>query len=90
MSQQEPPKIEFPCPNYPVKVIGQAYDDYDRDMLRLIQQHAPDASADNMKVNDSRQGRFRSLTFYITATGVEQLSSLHRELSAHDAVKMVI
>lgn len=89
-TQAQAPKIEFPCLNYPVKVVGQACQDYVETMHAIMQKHAPECSVSNVKVNDSRNGSFRSVTFYITATGVEQLQNIHRDLSAHEYVRMVM
>ena len=40
MSQQEPPKIEFPCADYPIKVMGIASQDYYDAVLAIIERHA--------------------------------------------------
>ncbi|MEK9766725.1 MAG: DUF493 domain-containing protein [Thalassolituus sp.] len=52
--------------------------------------HAEDCDIDRIRVQDSSNGRFRSVTLYITATGKEQLVNIHRDLSAHPNVRMVI
>lgn len=90
MSQPEPPKIEFPCANYPVKVLGQCKDDYVATVFEIVRKHAPDCSDQTLRVNDSSNGSFRSITLYITATGVDQLESLHKELMSHEYVKIVM
>lgn len=90
MSQQEPPKIEFPCANYPVKVIGLCEDDYLEVVLGIVRKHAPECSDDNIKEKESSKGRFRSVTLYITATGIDQLECLHKDLMAHEYIRMVI
>lgn len=90
MSQQEPPKIEFPCANYPVKVIGLCEDDYLDVVLSIVRKHAPECGDDNIKEKESSKGRFRSVTLYITATGVDQLECLHKDLMAHEYIRMVI
>ena len=88
--QQDPPKIEFPCENYPIKVVGEACLGYDAMIIEIVRKHAPELKDAACKANDSRNGRFRSLTLYITATGIPQLQALHQELSQHPNVKMVI
>lgn len=90
MSQQEPPKIEFPCENYPIKIVGEAIDDYDAVMIDIVRVHAGDFDLERIRVQESSNGRFRSLTIYITATGTDQLVSIHRDLTAHPNVRMVI
>ena len=90
MSQQEPPKIEFPCENYPIKIVGEAIDDYDAIMIDIVRVHAGDFDLERIRVQESSNGRFRSLTIYITATGKDQLVNIHRDLTAHPHVRMVI
>ncbi|MAK91958.1 MAG: hypothetical protein CMI08_13670 [Oceanospirillaceae bacterium] len=90
MSQPEAPKIEFPCANYPVKVLGHGKDDYEAVILEIVRIHAPDLDVERISVRDSKNGRFRALTVYITATGIDQLQNLHQDLMAHEYVHMVI
>lgn len=83
-------KIEFPCPDFPIKVLGQSADDYHDFVVEIVQIHAPDLEVERIKVNESSNGRFTSLTMYITATGPEQLKAIHEDLIKHDRVKMVM
>ncbi|MCW2294166.1 putative lipoic acid-binding regulatory protein [Pseudomonas sp. BIGb0408] len=84
------PKIEFPCPNYPIKVIGEAGDGFTDMVIEVIQRHAPDFDAGTLVTRDSRNGRFLSVQVLITATGVEQLQSIHVDLRATGRVQMVL
>ena len=88
--QQEPPKIEFPCPNYPIKVVGRNDDSFRGFVIEIVQIHVPDLDLATVSVQDSRKGTFQSVRFTITARGIEQLSALHEALIASDRVKMVI
>jgi putative lipoic acid-binding regulatory protein len=36
--QQEPPKIEFPCPNYPIKVVGVNSDNFRGFVIKITAQ----------------------------------------------------
>lgn len=90
MAEQDPPKIEFPCADYPIKIMGEHSDAYQEDVLDLVEKHAP--GFDRLKVSHrvSSKGSFRSITVFITATGVDQLEALHIELKALSATKMVL
>ncbi|MCP4598469.1 DUF493 family protein [Neptuniibacter sp.] len=88
--QQEPPKIEFPCPNYPIKVVGVNSDNFRGFVIEIVQIHVPDFDLSSVSVQDSRNGSFQSVRFKITAQGVDQLKALHEALIASDRVKMVI
>jgi putative lipoic acid-binding regulatory protein len=90
MSEQQPPKIEFPCPDYPIKVIGVNSDDFRGFVIETVQIHAPDFDITTVTVQDSREGTFQSVRFCITATGAEQLERLHQDLKASGRVKIVI
>lgn len=89
MSQQEPPKIEFPC-RYPIRVMGEAHGDFIDKVYEIVNQHAPDIDRASMKTRDSRQGRFISVHFVIEAQSVAQLECIHVSLKAYSAVKMVL
>ena len=82
MSQPEAPKIEFPCENYPIKVVGEAMENYEEVIVEIVRVHAEDCDMERIRIQESSNGRFRSVTLYITATGKDQL--------AHANVRMVI
>lgn len=90
MSNPDAPKIEFPCKDYPVKVMGEAGAELHKLVVLVMSKYDPSFDADCIKTKDSSKGRFQSLTVLITATGVEQLSALHQELIASPLVKMVL
>ncbi|MBY4676213.1 YbeD family protein [Marinobacterium arenosum] len=90
MSEQDAPKIEFPCPDYPIKVVGVNDDNFRGFVVETVQIHAPDLDISRVTVNDSRNGTFQSVTLMITATGEDQLRALHTDLMASGRVRMVI
>ena len=92
MSEQDatPPKIEFPCERYPIKIIGEAGEGFTELMVEIIQRHAPDFDATSINIRDSKNGRFLSVQVLITATGIEQLESIHQDLRATGRVQMVL
>ena len=89
MSEQEPPKIEFPC-DYPIKVLGRSSEAFRGIILGVFERHAPGFDQAGIQVKDSAKGTFTSLTITITATGEDQLQALHEDLMATGHVKMVI
>lgn len=89
MSQQEPPKIEFPCA-YPIKVLGLNTDDFETVIIEVFHRHAPGFDSDTVLIKKSGKGTFSSLNITITATGPKQLDALHKDLLATGLVKMVI
>jgi len=89
MTEQEPPKIEFPC-DYPIKVLGRSSEEFRGIILEVFERHAPGFDEQMITVKDSARGTFTSLTVTITATGKEQLEALHQDLLDTGHVQMVI
>jgi hypothetical protein len=90
MSDPQPPKIEFPCVDYPIKVLGDAGHELHRLVLEVIERHAPGFDETRITVKDSSNGRYQSLTVWIVATGEPQLRAINDDLRATGIVKMVI
>ncbi len=90
MSHQEPPKIEFPCADYPIKILGDAGDDMLTFVLATTEQFAPGFDRTQVSLKASSKGRFQSVTVLITATGEAQLSAYHDALRASSMIKMVL
>lgn len=89
-SQVNPPKIEFPCPRYPIKVVGDAGEDFRELVIEVVQRHAPDLDTTSLVMRESSKGRFVSVQVLITATGVDQLQAIHVDLRATGRVHMVL
>ncbi|MBL4796179.1 MAG: DUF493 family protein [Oleispira sp.] len=87
---KDAPKIEFPCANYPIKVIGQCIAGYDAIIIELMRRYDPSLDVSKVHAKDSAKGTFRSITLYITATGIDQLEKLNAELMSLECVKMVM
>lgn len=88
--QQEPPRIEFPCENYSIRIVGTASDDFQQVVVDVVSKHAPDMDHKRVSTKDSSKGNFLSVTVYITATGEPQLKAIFDDLKATGLVKMVI
>jgi len=89
MTEQTPPVIEFPC-DYPIKVIGDAADDFEHFVAAVIRRHDPSFQAEGINCQPSRNGRFTSVRLTLRATGQEQLQALFVELKASGRVHMVL
>ncbi|MTI14717.1 YbeD family protein [Sansalvadorimonas verongulae] len=89
MSEQQPPKIEFPCDNYRISVMGVADEGFHKFVLEVVRRHAPDHDG-QYTVRDSSKGRFVAIVVAIRATGEEQLRALHNDLKANKNVRMVL
>lgn len=89
-TQPPPPKIEFPCKDYPIKILGDSGQELHEWVIEVMERHAPGFDQTQISVKDSRNGRYQSLTVKITATGEAQLKTIHEELSASSCTKMVM
>jgi putative lipoic acid-binding regulatory protein len=56
----------------------------------VFERHAPGFDQQTIAVKISSKGTFTSLTITITATGPDQLESLHQDLLATGQVTMVL
>ncbi len=90
MSDLPPPKIEFPCPGYTIRVMGEASADFRAYVAGVFERHADDFDRDAVKIRPSRNGRFESINIVITATGTAQLQAIFDDLKKHPAVQMVL
>ncbi|HZJ92062.1 MAG TPA: DUF493 domain-containing protein [Thiopseudomonas sp.] len=89
-TEQKPPKIEFPCADYPIKIIGDSCDNFVEVVIEVVQRHAPEVDAGAITRRDSRNGRFLSVQVHITAQCIEQLEDINRDLRETGIVRMVL
>jgi len=89
MSNEQEPKIEFPC-LYPIKIIGVAEDDFQQAVLAKVEKHAGKIDPDQITANFSKNRNYLSVRVNITATGKEQLQALFTDLKTLASVKMVL
>lgn len=89
-SEQQPPTIEFPCADYPIKIIGDNCDTFVEVVLEVLKRHAPEVDPESVVCRDSSKGRFVSVQVCINAQGVEQLEKINRDLRETGIVRMVL
>ena len=88
-AENAPPKIEFPCANYRISVMGTPQDDFHQFVLDTVAKHAPDHDGTHT-IKKSNKGTFVAVVVHITATGEEQLKALHKDLCEDSRVRMVL
>ncbi|MCL6556693.1 MAG: DUF493 domain-containing protein [Burkholderiales bacterium] len=81
--------LEFPQ-RFPIKIMGEARDDFAQTMVEIVLRHAPDYDPAATEMRPSRNGRYLSLTCTIHAVSRAQLDALYGELSRHPWVKVVL
>ena len=81
--------IEFPC-DFPIKVMGEAHEEFANLILGLIQQHLPAFDATRIEMRASTGGKYVSLTCTVLVDSKPQLDDIYRSLTAHPKVKYVL
>jgi putative lipoic acid-binding regulatory protein len=79
--------LEFPC-SFTYKVMGHAKPELPELVLEVIQRHAPGDYTPRIK--PSAKGNYHSVSVTITATHIEQVETLYKELGEIDIVRMVL
>lgn len=85
----DPPRIEFPC-DYPITVMVDAGAELRSRVFAAFALHAPGFDAERVTERSSRNGKYQSLCFVITATGEAQLRTLFESLKSCAGVHMVL
>ncbi|MEN8213489.1 MAG: DUF493 domain-containing protein [Pseudomonadota bacterium] len=81
--------MQFPC-EIAVKAMGRADGDFEAIVVGIVRRHVPDLGEGSVSCRTSRGGNYLAVTVRVNATSREQMDALYRELSAHDAVTMVL
>lgn len=76
--------FEFPCA-FPIKAMGRAGEGLDLLVVEIVRRHA-ELAQEEVKVRESRGGKWVSVTVVVQAQGRDQLDAIYRELSGHERV----
>lgn len=79
--------LEFPC-HFSYKVMGYAQPELTDLVLEVIQRHAPGTY--NPTLKPSAKGTYHAVSVTITATSIEQVETLYKELGDIEIVRMVL
>ena len=81
--------VEFPC-HFPIKIIGEAHQDFIQIITKLLKKHVHDFINKNIESKMSSEGKFISLTCTIYVTSKQQLDLIYKDLSSHPMTKFVL
>jgi len=81
--------FDFPC-EFPIKVMGEAADDFDSLVVSLVRRHSPDLGEGAVRTRKSRRGRYMAVTVTVQARSRAQLDAIYLELTAHERVLMAL
>jgi putative lipoic acid-binding regulatory protein len=82
-------KIEFPCINYPIKVVGDSGATYKDTVIEVLSKHAKVDLA-TLAERQSRNGKYTTVQLHIVATDEDQLRDINSALRATGIVHMVL
>ena len=84
------PLIEFPCEDYPIRVIADSSADLREAVVEIVRAHDAEFEERCVEERASRAGNYTSVRLAIRATGERQLKALHADLLAHPLVRLVL
>jgi len=79
--------IKFPC-EFPLKVFGLNKPEFEQIMIDLISAHCPESTHFQVKKNESKKGKYQSLTITFTAQSRQQMDDIYQSLTDSDHVVM--
>ncbi|WP_065350611.1 DUF493 domain-containing protein [Pseudomonas cerasi] len=82
-------KIEFPCNDYPIKVIGDTSVDFTAAVMEVLKKHAT-VDLKTLAERQSSNGKYTTVQLHIVATGEDQLRDINSALRATGFVHMVL
>lgn len=80
--------LELPA-EFPIKAMGRAQSGFVERVVAIVRAHAP-VSDEAIRVQDSRNARFVSVTVTIRAQSRAQLDAIYNDLTACDDVLMAL
>jgi uncharacterized protein len=81
--------LDFPC-DFPIKVMGRKEAGFREVVVALVEAHAGPIADERVRLRESRDGNFVSLTLLVRADSQAQLDAIYTDLSGHDQVLMVL
>ncbi len=82
-----PPPLEFPC-DYPIKIMGEACETFEAEMVALIREHAPNLGEGAVSLRSSKGGKYVAMTIALRAESRAQVEAITLALRAHPKVMM--
>jgi len=87
---KDAPKIEFPCDDYVIKVVGDVHPDYKPFVAGVLVKYDKQVTVDSFRETPSKKGTFVSLTVKMRIEDENDLNKLFEELKVNKLVRMVL
>lgn len=88
MSEEES-LINFPC-DFPIKIIGQNTDTFNKDIIEIVKKNYPDTLDENIKTKVSKDNKYVSISITVHAHDKASLDELYMQLTSHPEIRMVL
>ncbi|MQQ35537.1 DUF493 domain-containing protein [Pseudomonas sp. SZ57] len=82
-------KIEFPCNDYPIKIIGDTSVGFKDIVMEVLKKYAA-VDLKTLAERQSSNGKYTTVQLHIVATGEDQLRDINSALRATGFVHMVL
>ncbi len=79
--------LEFPC-EFPLKVFGLNDETFESTVMGLVREHCAPDTQFKISRNESKHGKYQSLTITFTAQSRAQLDAIYQSLTDCDQVVM--
>lgn len=79
--------MEFPC-EFPLKVFGLNKPEFEQIVIDLLQVHCPESTCFQVTRNESKKGKYQSLTITFTAQSRQQMDDIYQSLTDSEHVVM--
>jgi len=87
--KEKPEGLTFPC-EYPVKAMGANTNKFLQEMLFIAQKHCPDTQDSHVRTNQSKTGKYQSVTITVQVESRSHLEGLYLEMKSHKDVKWTL
>ena len=87
--EEKPEGLVFPC-EYPVKAMGENTNKFLQEMLFIAQKHCPDTNEAHVRTNQSKTGKYQSVTITVQIESRTHLENLYFEMKSHKDVKWTL
>ena len=84
-STDEDTLFEFPC-EFPIKAMGKRGEELEAAVMDIIFRHVPELGEGAVSMNESKGGKFTSITVTITAQSKGHVDGIYYELTACEHV----
>ena len=81
--------LTFPC-DFTIKVFGEATDEFEASVLRIMHHYVPDLSDRAISSRKSGNGKYCALSITLRVSSKKELDDIYRELTSSPQVLMAL